>query len=106
MKEKYRDQDEEDRELIMKLLGVSCAFPWAVVAPGPSPDPLCHHSLQAPTGRTKGKKGRRGRQKKRQQRNNSRNPNPHVMEGARRAIQQELCTRDRSQAWRSCRRTR
>lgn len=29
MKEKYRDQDEEDRELIMKLLGVrgSCAFP-------------------------------------------------------------------------------
>lgn len=23
MKEKYKDQDEEDRELIMKLLGVS-----------------------------------------------------------------------------------
>lgn len=67
MKEKYRDQDEEDRELIMKLLGVrgQLCLPQGEVAPAPSPDHLCHHSLQAPTGRTKGKKGRRARQKKR-----------------------------------------
>lgn len=28
IKDKYKDQDEEDRELMMKLLGVSgCGFP-------------------------------------------------------------------------------
>lgn len=35
MKEKYKDQDEEDRELIMKLLGVSersFAFPYGRLA--------------------------------------------------------------------------
>lgn len=41
MKEKYKDQDEEDRELIMKLLGVSersSVFPCGVVA---GSDHLC-----------------------------------------------------------------
>lgn len=37
MKEKYKDQDEEDRELIMKLLGVSegsSAPPWCTQGAG------------------------------------------------------------------------
>lgn len=44
MKEKYKDQDEEDRELIMKLLGVSersFAFPCGAVAWLAGSDHLC-----------------------------------------------------------------
>lgn len=44
MKEKYKDQDEEDRELIMKLLGVSersSAFPCGAVAWVTVSDHLC-----------------------------------------------------------------
>lgn len=44
MKEKYKDQDEEDRELIMKLLGVSersSASPCSVVTRVAGSDHLC-----------------------------------------------------------------
>jgi len=44
MKEKYKDQDEEDRELIMKLLGVSetsSASPRGAVAGAAGSDHRC-----------------------------------------------------------------
>lgn len=78
MKEKYKDQDDEDRELIMQLLGVRMCTGHLFLFKLESLRSLMQRvilllcSLQGPTRRTRGRRERKGKKRRKPQRSSRR----------------------------------